>query len=138
MKSAAVDAANRFDLITFNPRQLGGYGAAMKAANPNLKLFVYLNGTFLYKQAVENGWLDAKNAELIDEHGVQIAPLHYPHLSHTEIHRSVEEFYKRFYFRASKIAAISGEMLKSPQMMKRRLREGVEFFHFLREREMAH
>ena len=36
-------------------------------------------GTFLYDQAVENGWLDADNAELVDEHGVQIAPLHYPH-----------------------------------------------------------
>ena len=49
-ESEAVDAAKRFDLITFTPRQLGGYAAAMKAANPNLKLFVYLNGTFLYKQ----------------------------------------------------------------------------------------
>lgn len=51
-------------------------------------------GTFLYKQAVENGWLDEANAELVDENGVQIAPLHYPHLSHTEIFNSVEEFYK--------------------------------------------
>ncbi len=91
-------------------------------------------GTFLYKQAVENGWLDAEHAELIDEHGVQIAPLHYPHLSHTEIFESVEVFYKKFYFRAPKIAAIVGEMIRSPQMMKRRLREGVEFFQFLRER----
>jgi len=41
-------------------------------------------GTFLYKQAVENGWLDIEHAELIDEHGVQIAPLNYPHLSHSE------------------------------------------------------
>ena len=49
-ESAAVDAAKRFDLITFNPSQLGGYAAAMKAANPNLKLFVYLNGTFLYRR----------------------------------------------------------------------------------------
>jgi radical SAM superfamily enzyme YgiQ (UPF0313 family) len=91
-------------------------------------------GTFLHRQAVENGWLDESRAELIDDKGVQIAPLHYPHLSHTEIHRSVEEFYRRFYFRAPKIAAIVGEMVKSPQMMKRRLREGVEFFAFLRER----
>ena len=94
-------------------------------------------GTFLYKQAVENGWLDAEHAELIDERGVQIAPLHYPHLSHTEIFDSVESFYRRFYFRAPKIASIVGEMVTSPQMMKRRLREGVEFFHFLRERKKA-
>ena len=95
-------------------------------------------GTFLYNQALENGWLDDANAELVDEHGVQIAPLHYPHLSHAEIFHSVEAFYKRFYFRSGKIASIVGEMVRSPQMMKRRLREGVEFFHFLRERkEMA-
>jgi hopanoid biosynthesis associated radical SAM protein HpnJ len=91
-------------------------------------------GTFLYKQALENGWLDEANAELIDEHGIQIAPLHYPHLSHAEIFDNVETFYKRFYFRAPKIASIVGEMVMSPQMMKRRLREGVEFFQFLRER----
>lgn len=94
-------------------------------------------GTFLHRQAVENGWLDADNAELIDEHGIQIAPLHYPHLSHTEIFDSVETFYKRFYFRAPKIAAILGEMVRSPQMMRRRLREGVEFFQFLRDRHRA-
>jgi hopanoid biosynthesis associated radical SAM protein HpnJ len=96
-------------------------------------------GTFLYKQAVENGWLDAANAELIDDKGVQIAPLHYPHLSHSEIFSSVEDFYRAFYFRAPKIASIVGEMIRSPEMMKRRLREGVEFFAFLRERrEPAH
>ncbi len=95
-------------------------------------------GTFLYDQAVENGWLDAEHAELIDDRGVQIAPLHYPGvLSHTEIFTSVEEFYRRFYFRAPKIASIVGEMVLSPQMMKRRLREGVEFFQFLRERNRA-
>jgi len=95
-------------------------------------------GTFLYDQAVENGWLDAEHAELIDDRGVQIAPLHYPGvLSHTEIFTSVEEFYRRFYFRAPKIASIVGEMVRSPQMMKRRLREGVEFFQFLRERNKA-
>jgi hopanoid biosynthesis associated radical SAM protein HpnJ len=95
-------------------------------------------GTFLHKQAVENGWFDAGHAELVDEQGIQIAPLHYPHLSHQEIFDSVETFYKRFYFRAGKIASIVGEMVTSPDMMVRRLREGVEFFHFLREREMAH
>ena len=92
-------------------------------------------GTFLHRQALHNGWLDASHADLVDEHGIQIAPLHYPHLSHTEIFESVEVFYRRFYFRAPKIASIVGEMVRSPQMMKRRLREGVEFFQFLRERQ---
>ena len=92
-------------------------------------------GTFLYNQAVQNGWLDADHAELVDEHGIQIAPLHYPHLSHEEIFDSVETFYKRFYFRAGKIASIVGEMAVSPDMMKRRLREGVEFFQFLKDRK---
>ncbi|GAB31190.1 iron-sulfur oxidoreductase [Acetobacter pasteurianus subsp. pasteurianus LMG 1262 = NBRC 106471] len=94
-------------------------------------------GTALHKQATENGWLDETNAELLDDNGVQIAPLHYPHLSHTEIFNSVEDFYKKFYFRAPKIASILGEMVRSPQMMKRRLREGVEFFQFLKNRKDA-
>ncbi len=94
-------------------------------------------GTFLYNQAVENGWLDVEHAELIDDHGIQIAPLHYPHLSHTEIFNAVEVFYKKFYFRLPKIASIVNEMIRSPEMMKRRLREGLEFRQFLRERHAA-
>ena len=96
-------------------------------------------GTDLLSEALEHGWLDQADAELIDDSGVQMAPLHYPHLSPTEIFQSVDEFYRRFYFRAPKIASIMGEMVRSPQMMMRRLREGVEFFSFLRERrELAH
>ncbi len=94
-------------------------------------------GTELYRQAVDQGWLDIANAELIDDHGVQIAPLHYPHLSHTEIFQSLETFYRRFYFRRRKIASLVAEMVRSPQMMRRRLREGVEFFQFLRQRATA-
>jgi hopanoid biosynthesis associated radical SAM protein HpnJ len=96
-------------------------------------------GTFLYKQALENRWLVDENAELLTERGTQVASLNYPHLSHSEIFQSVDDFYKRFYFRAPKIASIMGEMIRSPDMMKRRLREGLEFFRFLRERrEPAH
>ena len=94
-------------------------------------------GTFLYKQAIENGWLDADHAELVDDNGVQIAPLHYPNLSHERIFENVETFYKAFYFRPKKIASIVGEMLTSPDMMKRRLREGVEFRDFLKDRKSA-
>jgi len=91
-------------------------------------------GTYLYDQAVRNGWLDLDHAELVDERGIQIAPLHYPHLSHKEIFDSLEVFYREFYFRPSKIVSIVAEMLGSRQMLQRRLREGVEFFRFLRER----
>ena len=91
-------------------------------------------GTRLHQEALEQGWLDEAHAELIDERGVQIAPLHYPHLSHSEIFHSVDEFYRRFYFRAPKIAALVCEMARSTDMLKRRLREGIEFFAFLRER----
>jgi hopanoid biosynthesis associated radical SAM protein HpnJ len=94
-------------------------------------------GTFLHRQAVDNGWFDPNHAELVDESGTQMAPLQYPHLSHTEIFQSVDAFYRRFYFRAPKIASLVGEMVKSPEMAKRRLREGVEFFRFLRERREA-
>jgi radical SAM superfamily enzyme YgiQ (UPF0313 family) len=94
-------------------------------------------GTFLYQQAKENGWLYNEETDLLTQEGTQIAPLNYPHLSHSEIFDSVEDFYKKFYFRPSKIASILGEMFTSPDMMKRRLREGVEFFQFLRSRHDA-
>lgn len=114
--------------------------AFAKEINPHtlqVSLAAPYPGTALHKQATENGWLNVDAAELIDENGVQIAPLHYPHLSHTEIFESVEEFYRKFYFRGSKIASILNEMIRSPQMLKRRLREGVEFFQFLKDRHAA-
>jgi hopanoid biosynthesis associated radical SAM protein HpnJ len=94
-------------------------------------------GTFLYKQAKDNGWLDDddENTHLVNDRGMQTAALSYPHLAQTEIFDSVETFYKKFYFRAGKIAEITAEMVKSPAMMQRRLREGKEFFQFLRRRK---
>ena len=93
-------------------------------------------GTTLYKQAVDNGWLKENDAiNLVNDKGVQLAAISYPHLSKEEIFHAMEEFYKRFYFRPSKIWEIVKEMLASWEMMKRRLREGVEFFRFLRAHE---
>ena len=59
--------------------------------------------SFIVKRSSTAGSI-TEHAELVDESGVQIAPLHYPHLTHTEIFQSVDEFYRRFYFRAPKIA----------------------------------
>jgi len=93
-------------------------------------------GTFLYNQAVENNWFDGGDHLLTDD-GNQIAQLSYPHLPASVIFDKVEEFYKRFYFRPGKIGSIVGEMVRDWDMMKRRLREGVEFFDFLRRRKEA-
>ncbi len=93
-------------------------------------------GTFLYRQATENGWFDGSD-HLLTDGGTQLAQLSYPHLPASLIFEKVEEFYRRFYFRPRKIGAIMGEMLRDFDMMKRRLREGVEFFAFLRNRKQA-
>ncbi len=93
-------------------------------------------GTFLHRQATENGWFDS-SGDLLNDDGNQIAQLSYDHLSAGEIFDAVEVFYKSFYFRPSKIASIVGEMVRDGDMMKRRLREGVEFFRFLRDRKEA-
>jgi len=90
-------------------------------------------GTSLYKQSVENGWLQENDAvNLVNDQGVQLAAISYPHLSKDEIFHSMEVFYKKFYFRPGKIWEIVREMLGSWEMLTRRLREGVEFFRFLR------
>jgi hopanoid biosynthesis associated radical SAM protein HpnJ len=92
-------------------------------------------GTALYRQAIDNGWLQETATNLVNDQGVQIAAMSYPHLSKDEIFHSMEDFYRRFYFRPSKIWEIVKEMLTSWDMLTRRLREGVEFFRFLRAHE---
>ena len=93
-------------------------------------------GTELYQRARENGWLpeDDDGAGLVSERGTQLAALSYPDLGHTEILDSVDAFYKRFYFRAGKLAEMSAELVRRPDMAARRLREGREFAHFLGRR----
>ncbi|CAG2136437.1 tRNA-2-methylthio-N(6)-dimethylallyladenosine synthase [Cupriavidus yeoncheonensis] len=113
--------------------------AYAKEINPHtiqVSLAAPYPGTTLYRQAVDNGWLEEnKVINLVNDKGVQLAAISYPHLSKEEIYGGVERFYKQFYFRPGKIWEIVREMLGSWDMMKRRLREGVEFFRFLRSRE---
>ena len=90
-------------------------------------------GTELYRQALENGWF-ADEVTLTDSHGQQTAALEYDGLSREEIFDYVEKFYKAFYFRPRPIARMVWEMLQDRQVMKRRLREGAEFFQFFRTR----
>jgi hopanoid biosynthesis associated radical SAM protein HpnJ len=94
-------------------------------------------GTELYRQALEQGWLRYERGELVDDHGIQTAALNYPGLSSSMIFNSLDEFYRKFYFRPRKMFSLFGGMLRDPQVMKRRVREGAEFFKFLRERKTS-
>ncbi len=89
-------------------------------------------GTELYRQAMENNWVDS--SALLAGNGIQISTLRYPHLSPDEIEDAVERMYRRFYFRPKPILRFVKEMATDRQMLFRRLREGREFFHYLRER----
>lgn len=66
--------------------------------------------------------------------GIQTSTLRYPDLSSEDIENAVEQMYRRFYFRPQAIVPIVKEMLGDPQMLRRRLREGSEFFSYLKER----
>jgi hopanoid biosynthesis associated radical SAM protein HpnJ len=94
-------------------------------------------GTELYAQALERGWLPPDGEDgvsLVSDQGTQLVALSYPHLGHTEILDSVDLFYKRFYFRAGKLAEMTAELARRPEMVARRLREGTEFVRFLGRR----
>jgi hopanoid biosynthesis associated radical SAM protein HpnJ len=87
-------------------------------------------GTALYEEALRNNWLEDET--LVDTTGVQQSALGYPHLPRLEIFRSVDLFYRRFYFRPRKMISLASEMLGDRQLLRRRLREGREFLRFLR------
>jgi hopanoid biosynthesis associated radical SAM protein HpnJ len=89
-------------------------------------------GTALYREAQERGWL--QDEALVDGAGVQSSVLGYPHLGRTEIFDSLEQFYRRFYFRPRKIFALGAEMLRDRAVMRRRLAEGRDFLRFLSRR----
>ena len=110
----------------------------VKSINPHtiqVSLPAPLPGTFLYDQAKREGWLRDDSGDLVADQGFQVTSLEYPHLSHREIFEMQERLYREFFFRPSKVAEIVWEMLKSPMVMRRRLREGMEFLHFLRARQ---
>jgi hopanoid biosynthesis associated radical SAM protein HpnJ len=94
-------------------------------------------GTELYAQAVQNGWFDSRVSKdaLVAGSGIQTSTLRYEHLTPDEMEEAVARMYKEFYFRAKPILRIVREMATDKQMMVRRLREGQEFFSYLKERK---
>jgi hopanoid biosynthesis associated radical SAM protein HpnJ len=94
-------------------------------------------GTELYRQAQEGGWLEIQTGELVDTHGIQNSALNYPGLTSTMMFDSVEEFYRKFYLRPRKVFSLLWNMMGDPKVRTRRLREGGEFFRFMRERKKS-
>ncbi|MFO1035249.1 MAG: hopanoid biosynthesis associated radical SAM protein HpnJ [Geminicoccaceae bacterium] len=110
-----------------------------KEVNPHtlqVSLAAAYPGTYLYDQAKQRGWLvdDNTGGKLVADSGIQVSSLSYPNLSQQEMFEAVADFYKQFYFRPGKIYDMVSEMVGDFDMMKRRLREGVEFFRFLSTR----
>jgi hypothetical protein len=70
----------------------------------------------------------------VNERGQQLAALEYDGLTREEIFGAVDRFYREYFFRPRPIGRIVATMLTDWQEMKRRLREGAEFFRFLRLR----
>jgi hopanoid biosynthesis associated radical SAM protein HpnJ len=87
-------------------------------------------GTALHAEAQRNGWLESE--ALVDARGEQQSAIGYPHLPRTEIFRSMDLFYRRFYFRPRKMISLAGEMVRDRRVLRRRLAEGREFLTFLR------
>lgn len=114
-------------------RQTIEYAKELDPYSIQVSLAAPYPGTELYRQATENGWF-SKDAQLVDEYGQQMAALEYEGLSRKQIFDEVETFYKKFYFRPKPIARIMSGMLRDMNEMKRRLREGAEFFRFLKMR----
>jgi hopanoid biosynthesis associated radical SAM protein HpnJ len=117
-------------------RQTIEFAKALDVFSIQVSLAAPYPGTELYRQALENGWF-SDHAALVSGDGTQTAALEYDGLTRDEIFAAVEKFYRAWYFRPRPIARIVRTMLTDAQVMKRRLREGAEFFRFLRLRGAA-
>jgi hopanoid biosynthesis associated radical SAM protein HpnJ len=91
-------------------------------------------GTELFKYVLDNGYLAVD--PLLDESGYQKCTVEYPGLSSDEIYRSVERFYRSFYFRPKYIFKAVRKMATSTEECKRLLKEGVQFLSTMRQRRV--
>jgi hypothetical protein len=68
--STALQLAHDFDWLVPTATQLNGYGAAMRTANPNLRIFVYQNGMFSPLATLDSSWyMRDKNGNRIQSVG---------------------------------------------------------------------
>jgi hypothetical protein len=85
---------------------------------------------------LENKYLTIDS--LVDETGYQKCTVSYPEVSADEIFRSVETFYRRYYFSRRYIWKSIKRMARDPEEAKRMLSEGKQFIgSMLKRRQIA-
>jgi radical SAM superfamily enzyme YgiQ (UPF0313 family) len=89
-------------------------------------------GTAMYEYVRQNNFLTVDS--LVDETGYQKCTVSYPEISADEIFKSVESFYRRYYFRPKYIWKSIKKMATSREEAKRLLGEGVQFIDSMRKR----
>jgi hopanoid biosynthesis associated radical SAM protein HpnJ len=93
-------------------------------------------GTAMYDWVLENKYLTIDS--LVDETGYQKCTVSYPEISADEIFRSVETFYRRYYFSRRYIWKSLKRMARDPDEAKRMLSEGKQFIgSMLKRRQIA-
>ena len=110
------------------------YAKSLDVFSIQVSLAAPYPGTELYARRRKMAGLRATR-NLVDELGQQAAALEYDGLSRDEIFGRSSVFTKPTTSGPRPIARMLGEMLGDWDMMKRRLREGAEFFRFLSLRQ---
>ncbi|MFQ5965310.1 MAG: hopanoid biosynthesis associated radical SAM protein HpnJ [Candidatus Scalinduaceae bacterium] len=90
-------------------------------------------GTKLYDLCVEKNYL--ANENMVNERGWQTCTVQYPGISNVEIYKSVERFYKKFYYRPRYIFRIIRKIMFNGEERKRIMQEGAEFKEFIAKRK---
>jgi len=90
-------------------------------------------GTKLYDLCKEKNYLVQEH--MVNERGWQTCTVQYPGISNIEIFKSVEIFYKKFYYRPKFILRILKKIMFNGEERRRILREGAEFKEFIAKRK---
>ncbi|ODS31589.1 MAG: hypothetical protein SCARUB_03280 [Candidatus Scalindua rubra] len=90
-------------------------------------------GTKLYDLCIENNYLVQEH--MVNERGWQTCAVQYPGISNVEIFKSVEKFYKKFYYRPKFILRIMKKIMFNGEERRRIMQEGAEFKEFIAKRK---
>lgn len=90
-------------------------------------------GTKLYDLCKEKNYLVQEH--MVNERGWQMCTVQYPGISNIEIFKSVERFYKKFYYRPKFILRMLKKIIFNGEERRRVLREGAEFKEFIAKRK---